>query len=150
MRPKGKLDASTKRHLEYDLAAGSALAQAQAMIQNVIDTSGLSKAEVSRRLGRGHFYIGLILQGDHDLTVRELAYALKVCGFNLELDYVRPMPARQGPGMIITSAIIGDGKFEASGGDGGSAGAGGDGGSGGQRAGEVPEICHKQKREARK
>jgi transcriptional regulator with XRE-family HTH domain len=65
----------------------SALAMAQATIQGAITTSGISRAELSRRMGRSRSFVTRMLRGDHNLTVRTMARALTACGYEPRFSY---------------------------------------------------------------
>lgn len=75
---------------ELTLREETALAIAQATIQNAIDDAELSRADFARRMGCSPSYVTRILQGDHNLTIRTLARALGACGQQLSLDSTVP------------------------------------------------------------
>lgn len=69
--------------IDDEILEESALAGAQAAIQNVMDRSGLKKADVARKMGRPASFISRMLRGGHNLTVKTLARALAACGFEV-------------------------------------------------------------------
>jgi hypothetical protein len=74
--------------IDVDVLEESALAMAQATIQNAIDDSHLSRAEMARRMGRNRALVSRMLRGSHNLTVRTMARALAVCGFEMHFERV--------------------------------------------------------------
>ena len=74
MRPQG-----TTGH-DFDILEEAALAMAQATIQNAINRSGISRAELARRLDRPRSFVSRLLSGDHNLTLKTMARALLACG----------------------------------------------------------------------
>jgi len=73
---------------DFDILEEGALAVAQATIQNAIDHSGISRAELARRLDRPRSFVSRMLCGDHNLTIRTMARALLACGYELRFDSV--------------------------------------------------------------
>lgn len=65
---------------DLDILEEAALAMAQATLQNAIDRSGISRAELARRLNRPRSFISKMLTGTHNLTVKTMARALAACG----------------------------------------------------------------------
>ena len=70
----------------------SAFARAQAIIQEAIDQTDLSMAEVSREMGRNRSFVARMLSSDHNLTIKTMTRALAVCGF--EVQYVNRYVSR--------------------------------------------------------
>lgn len=68
---------------DLDILEEAALAMAQATIQNAINKSGISRAELARRLGRPRSFVSRLLSGDHNLTIRTMARALLACGYEV-------------------------------------------------------------------
>lgn len=58
----------------------TALAMAQATIQNALTRSGMTRAEFARRLKRPPSFVSRMLSGDHNLTIKTMARALAACG----------------------------------------------------------------------
>ena len=75
---------------ELRMLEETALAVAQATIQNAINDASLTRADMVRRMGRSRSYVTKILQGDHNLTVKTLARAVGACGQQLQLDATEP------------------------------------------------------------
>ncbi len=71
--------------VDLDVVEESALATAQSTIQNAISKSGISQAEMARRMGRNRSFISRILNGNHNLTIKTMARSLAVCGFEVRL-----------------------------------------------------------------
>jgi DNA-binding phage protein len=63
-----------------------ALALAQCVVQRAIIQSGLSKAEIARRLGVHHSTITKSLKGEHNLTVKTMARVLWACGVRMRIE----------------------------------------------------------------
>jgi len=76
--------------LELTLLEETALAVAQATIQNAIDDAGITRAEMARRMGCSRSFVTRIMQGDHNLTVKTLARALGTCGRQVILGVAEP------------------------------------------------------------
>jgi hypothetical protein len=68
---------------DLEILEEAALAMAQATIQNALTRSGLSRAEFARRLNRPRSFVSRMLSGDHNLTLRTMARALLVCGYEV-------------------------------------------------------------------
>lgn len=64
---------------DLDVLEEAALAMAQATIQNAITRSGITRAELARRLNRPRSFISRMLSGNHNLTIRTMARALAAC-----------------------------------------------------------------------
>lgn len=78
----------TKRR-EPTIVEETALATAQARIQNAMDRSKVTKAELARRMEVSPSYITRIMSGEHNLTIKTLARALHECGFRALIDIRR-------------------------------------------------------------
>jgi len=66
----------------------SALAMAQATIQNVMNENGVSKAEMARRMECDRSSITRMLTGSHNLTIKTMARSMAVCGFEIRFEPV--------------------------------------------------------------
>ena len=77
---------------DFELTAleETALAVAQATIQNSLEDAGLSRAELARRMGTHRSFITRMMQGDHNLTIKTLARALGACGRQVALGAIEP------------------------------------------------------------
>ena len=75
--------------VDLDIVEESALAMAQSTIQNAINKSGISRAEMARRMKRHRSFISRMLAGSHNLTVKTMAKSLAVCGFEVRF---QPVP----------------------------------------------------------
>lgn len=63
------------------IAEESALAQAQAAVENAIKASGISQAELARRMGRSRSFVSRMMTGSHNMTIKTFARSLAACGF---------------------------------------------------------------------
>ena len=70
----------------------AAIAGAQSTIYNAMRESGLTRAEVGRRMGTARSYVSRMLQGDYNLTIRTYARALAACGFEARFSRARVDP----------------------------------------------------------
>lgn len=102
-----RLARSVEDTVDLDLLEETALAIAQATIQNSLDDAGINRSEMARRMGRPRSYITRILQGDHNLTVKTLARALGACGREMNLNATLPVCtwASQDPNDGIAKAV---------------------------------------------
>lgn len=74
-------------HPDYgDIQEESALAMAQATISQAIIRSGVSRTEIARRLGLHHSSVSKALKGEHNLTIKNMARLLRVCGFGVRFE----------------------------------------------------------------
>lgn len=71
----------------------AALAGAQSSMYNAIRESGLTRAEVARRMGSARSFVTRMLQDDHNLTIRTYARALAACGFECRFGRAKIDPA---------------------------------------------------------
>jgi transcriptional regulator with XRE-family HTH domain len=74
--------------VDVEVLEESAIALAQSTIYNAIERTGISKSELARRMECNRSLITRILSGSHNLTVRTMARALAVCGFEVRFQYV--------------------------------------------------------------
>ncbi|MGO4882190.1 MAG: helix-turn-helix domain-containing protein [Bryobacteraceae bacterium] len=74
--------------VDLDLVEESALAAAQSTIQNAVSKTGISRAEMARRMGRDRSFVSRILNGSHNLTIKTMARSLAVCGFEVRFQPV--------------------------------------------------------------
>jgi len=74
--------------VDLEVIEESALAMAQSTIQNAITKSGISRAEMARRMNRNRSFISRLLSGSHNLTVKTMARGLAVCGFEVRFQAV--------------------------------------------------------------
>jgi len=79
--------------VDLDVVEESALAMAQSTIHNAIKKSGVSRAEVARRMKCNRSIISRILSGNHNLTIKTMARSLAVCGFEVQF---QPVPLHWG------------------------------------------------------
>lgn len=72
---------------DVDVIVESSLAMAQATLQNAMDESGLRNSDLAKLLKRPRSFVSRIMSGSHNLTVKTLARALAVCGYELDWKY---------------------------------------------------------------
>jgi plasmid maintenance system antidote protein VapI len=75
--------------VDPDIVEETALAMAQAEIQNAMDESALRQTDLAMRLGKPRSFISKILSGNHNLTIRTMARLFAACGFELRFSKVR-------------------------------------------------------------
>jgi transcriptional regulator with XRE-family HTH domain len=68
---------------DLEILEEGALAMAQSTIQNAINLSEITRAELARRLGRPRSFISRMLRGDHNLTIKTMARTLLACGYEV-------------------------------------------------------------------
>ncbi len=76
-------------HPDIEVLEEAALAMAQSVIQNAIGESGITRAEVARRMERDRSIISRMLSGSHNLTVKTMARSLAACGFEVRFELVK-------------------------------------------------------------
>jgi transcriptional regulator with XRE-family HTH domain len=102
--------------IDYEILEESALAMAQSTIQGAINDSGLSKADMARRMCCNRSVVSRILNGHHNLTVKTMARALAACGSEVRFERVPiqwnwgvlPQFQEQVPAHAGTAIVIGD------------------------------------------
>jgi transcriptional regulator with XRE-family HTH domain len=77
-----------KRPVDYLVVQETALAMAQATIQNALTKSGLKRSELAEKMGRPRSFISRMLRGSHNLTIKTFALALAACGFEPSFGYL--------------------------------------------------------------
>jgi transcriptional regulator with XRE-family HTH domain len=80
---------TTRTDVDIGVLEESALAMAQATIQNAMQESGTNRAELARRLDCDRSFVSRILSGSHNLTVKTMARCLAACGFEIRFEPVR-------------------------------------------------------------
>ena len=73
--------------IDRDVLAESALAGAQAVLQNAINAAEISRAELARQMGCSLPFVTRMLTGDHNMTVRTFARGLIACGVEPVFQY---------------------------------------------------------------
>ena len=66
---------------KFGVLAESALAQAQATMEQSRIEADLSRRELAKRLGLTGYALNRMFEGDYNLTVREFGQVLDVCGY---------------------------------------------------------------------
>jgi transcriptional regulator with XRE-family HTH domain len=56
-------------------------------IYQILEQEGVSKAELSKRLGTSRAYVTNILKGDNNFTLQSLADIAKVLGYNVDVTF---------------------------------------------------------------
>jgi transcriptional regulator with XRE-family HTH domain len=109
------VQSSTHDNVDTDVLEESALAMAQATIQNAIEESGISRAELARRMHCNRSFISRMLSGSHNLTIKTMAKSMAACGFEVRFQPIRiqwnwveaPMPAKKEvPATAATTLFI--------------------------------------------
>ena len=93
---------------DLDILEEAALAMAQATIQNAITRSGISRAELARRLNRSRSFVSRMLSGDHNLTIKTMARALAACGSEVRFGSEplhRSWSRRDNPFVVIEGGL---------------------------------------------
>jgi hypothetical protein len=73
--------------VDLQILQESALAIAQATIQNAMDESGLKPSTLAERMGKKRPFISRMLRGNHNMTIATFALALGACGYRVKLGY---------------------------------------------------------------
>lgn len=68
---------------DFEVLSESALAMAQATIQNAMDKSKISRATLARKMDTPRSFISRMLSGSHNLTIKTMARALAACGYEI-------------------------------------------------------------------
>jgi transcriptional regulator with XRE-family HTH domain len=79
---------SRERPVDYLVVQETALAMAQATMQNALNKSGLKRSELAERMGKPRSFISRMLRGSHNLTIKTFALALAACGFEPSFGYL--------------------------------------------------------------
>jgi len=75
--------------VDIEVLEESALAMAQATIQNAMHQADISKSEIARRMNCNRSFVTRMLSGNHNLTVKTMARSLAVCGFEVRFQPVQ-------------------------------------------------------------
>ncbi len=75
------------KDVDFEILQESALAMAQATIQNALTDSGMSRADLAKNMDRPRSFVTRMMSGSHNLTVKTLALALAASGFEIKFDY---------------------------------------------------------------
>lgn len=74
--------------IDREVLEESALAMAQATIQNAINQAGISRADLARGMGCPRSFVSTMLSGSHNLTIKTMSRALAACGFEVRFQHV--------------------------------------------------------------
>ncbi len=74
--------------IDLEVLEESALAMAQATIQNAVDHAGISRADLARKMDCPRSFVSRMLRGSHNLTVKTFARALAACGAEVRFSRV--------------------------------------------------------------
>lgn len=74
--------------IDVEVLEESALAMAQATIQNAINEAQISKADMARAMQISRSGITRMLSGSHNLTIKTMARALAGCGREVRFETV--------------------------------------------------------------
>ncbi|HEX2611756.1 MAG TPA: helix-turn-helix transcriptional regulator [Gemmatimonadales bacterium] len=72
---------------DFGVVEETALAMAQATISNAMAASGVTRAELARRLEIPRSAVTRMLSGGHNLTVKTMARAMAACGVEPRFNY---------------------------------------------------------------
>jgi len=72
---------------EIELLQETAVAMAQATIQNAINERKISKSELAKRMGRQRSLVTRMMRGDYNITIKTYALALAACGYHAKFGY---------------------------------------------------------------
>jgi hypothetical protein len=73
--------------VDLDVLQESALAMAQATIQNAMDQAKMKPVQLARNMGQHRSFVSRMLNGRHNLTVKTFALAMAGCGYRLQFGY---------------------------------------------------------------
>jgi transcriptional regulator with XRE-family HTH domain len=88
MEPLGASHKWVDDTVDLDIIEETALAMAQSMMKTAITKSGISRAEMARRMKRSRSIVSRLLSGSHNLTVKTMARSMAVCGFEVRFEPV--------------------------------------------------------------
>src|SRR5260370_38129802 len=74
--------------VDLEIIEETALAMAQSTLQNAITKSGISRAELARRMKCNRSLVSRLLSGSHNLTIKTMARSMAVCGFEVRFEPV--------------------------------------------------------------
>ena len=80
-------DADVSADLDFEILQETALATAQATIQNAINERRMGRTELATRMGKKKSFVSKMLRGDHNMTVKTLSLALAACGYRATFGY---------------------------------------------------------------
>ena len=73
--------------VDLEILQESALAMAQATIQNAMDERGLKPSTLAASMGRKRPFVSRMLRGNYNMTIKTFALALAACGYRAKLGY---------------------------------------------------------------
>lgn len=71
-----------------EVLSESALAMAQATIQNAMSQSKTTRATLAKRMDRPRSFVSRMLSGSHNLTIKTMSRALVACGYEIDFGLV--------------------------------------------------------------
>lgn len=74
---------SSQVRVDPEVLEETALAMAQATIQNAINQTDINRAELARKMNRPRSFVSRMLSGRHNLTIKTMARALAACGLEV-------------------------------------------------------------------
>jgi transcriptional regulator with XRE-family HTH domain len=96
--------------VDLDIIEESALAMAQSTIQAAVTKSGISRAEMARRMSCHRSLVSRLLTGGYNLTIKTMAKSMAVCGFEVRFQPVAiewnwaAVPAQQEEEVVPANA----------------------------------------------
>lgn len=76
-----------KKPVDFAVLQESALAIAQATLENALASSGITRSELAEKMSRPRSFISRMMSGSHNLTIKTFALALAACGFEPRFAY---------------------------------------------------------------
>ena len=87
-------DRWVRENIDFEVLSESALARAQATIQNAMDQAKISRAHLARSMNRPPSFVSRILNGNHNLTIKTMARVALACGSEIDFSL---MPVEWNP-----------------------------------------------------
>jgi plasmid maintenance system antidote protein VapI len=73
--------------VDFAVLQESALAMAQATLENALASSGITRSELAQRMNRPRSFITRMMSGSHNLTIKTYALALAACDLEPRFEY---------------------------------------------------------------
>jgi len=77
-----------KKPVDFAILQESALAMAQATLENALTSSGITRSQLAEKMSRPRSFISKMMSGSHNLTIKTFALALAACEFEPRFAYV--------------------------------------------------------------
>jgi transcriptional regulator with XRE-family HTH domain len=76
-----------QKSVDFAVLQESALAMAQATLENALASSGITRSELAERMSRPRSFVSRMMSGSHNLTIKTYALALAACGMEPQFAY---------------------------------------------------------------